>query len=233
MYKYLIILFTYFLTPMLSHASINEVTYTFSPQVQNQKSQFQNLLNTFSLDDETNSNIDIQLKTLLDENDEYKITHYIDQKKENFIAKLIEFSKKGDTSASMALLEYSFFFREYDLLDQIDLTPIEKLSNENNAYASYLLAQFYESSSNTEKYIAMLEKAGHQGSPLAQRVLVDEYSFRLPNEKQDIQKAEFWENKAKASMGAEEYQQTRCELANCDLQEFELVDFDEILKHEK
>lgn len=233
MYKYLIILFTYFLTPMLSHASINEVTYTFSPQVQNQKSQFQNLLNTFSLDDETSSNIDIQLKTLLDEKDEYKITHYIDQKKENFIAKLIEFSKEGDTSASMALLEYSFFFREYDLLDQIDLAPIKKLSNENNAYASYLLAQFYESSSNTEKYIAMLEKAGHQGSPLAQRVLVDEYSFRLPNEKQDIQKAEFWENKAKASMGAEEYQQSRCELANCDLQEFELVDFDEILKHEK
>ena len=34
-------------------------------------------------------------------------------------------------------------------------------------------------------------------------------------------------------MGAEEYKQTRCELANCDLQEFELVDFDEILKHEK
>ena len=233
MYKYLIILFTYFLTPILSHASINEVTYTFSPQVQNQKSQFQNLLNTFSLDDETSSNIDIQLKTLLDENDEYKITHYIDQKKEKFIAKLIEFSKEGDTSASMALLEYSFFFREYDLLDQIDLAPIKKLSNENNAYASYLLAQFYESSSNTEKYIAMLEKAGHQGSPLAQRVLVDEYSFRLPNEKQDIQKAEFWENKAKASMGAEEYQQSRCELANCDLQEFELVDFDEILKHEK
>lgn len=217
MYKYLIILFACLFIGILSHANINELTYTFSPQVQNQKSQFQNVLNTFSPDD-TTSNIDVQLQTLLDEKDETKITDYIDQKKEEFLTKLIEFSKEGDTSASIALLEYALFFQEHHLLDQIDLTPIEKLSNENNAYASYLLAQFYDSNSNSEKYIAMLEKSGHQGSPLAQRVLVDEYSFRLPNEKQDIHKAEFWENKAKASMGDEEYQQSRCEFSNCELQ---------------
>jgi TPR repeat protein len=233
MYKYIIILFSCLLTSILSHANINELTYTFSPQVQNQKSQFQNLLNTFSSDDTATSNIDVQLKTLLDKKDETKIADYIDQKKEKFLTKLIELAKEGDTSASIALLEYALFFQEHHLFDQIDLTAIEKLSNENNAYASYLLAQFYDSSSNSEKYIAMLEKAGYQGSPLAQRVLVDEYSFRLPNEKQDIQKAEFWKNKAKTSMGDEEYQQSRCELANCDLQEFELVDSDEILRKEK
>ncbi|WEI20007.1 hypothetical protein PY247_09865 [Acinetobacter proteolyticus] len=47
-------------------------------------------------------------------------------------------------------------------------------------------------------------------------------------EQQDAKKAEFWANKAKQNLGEAAYTEQKCALANCDLEEFEMVDFSKI-----
>ena len=210
-------------------ALAQEVQPQFSPQVQKAKNQIQLTFNTLFQSNDTNKNtkVDPALKQLLLQNNEEKIKEYLDQQQNLFLKQINRYIKQGDPSASLALLEFALFSQDSELKEQVDLRPIQKLSNQNDAYASYLLAQYY---SNTERYIPLLEKAGQQGSAAAQMTLADEYGFRLPVEQQDTQKAEFWSNKAKQNLGEAAYTEQKCALANCDLEEFEMVDFSKIIQ---
>ncbi|WP_019385102.1 SEL1-like repeat protein [Acinetobacter venetianus] len=208
-------------------ALAQETQSQFSPQVQQAKDQIQLTFNTLFQSDDENPNIKVDptLKQLLSQNNEEKAKEYIDQQQNLFLKQMNRYIKQGDPTASVALLEFALFSQDSALKEQIDLKPIQKLSNQKDAYASYLLAQYY---STTEQYIPLLEKAGQQGSVAAQMTLADEYGFRLPVEQQDAKKAEFWANKAKQNLGEAAYTEQKCALANCDLEEFEMVDFSKI-----
>lgn len=201
-----------------------EPHYPFSPQVQKSKDHLQMIFNTlYQLNQEDrNIKMDTALNTLLLEKDEQHIKDYIDQQKNLFVKQLNTYIKQGDTSASVALLEFALMFEDSDLKEQINLAPLQQLSDQKDAYASYLLAQQY---SHTAQYLPLLEKAGNQGSVTAQMSLADEYGFRLPIEQQNSKKAEFWANQAKQNLGEEQYKKNSCALANCDLESFELFDF--------
>lgn len=222
--KIIILLVSLFISLMV-HSAENEITYKFSPSVQVVKNNYQKLLNILMSEHSTADAISYssELDLLVKEGDEDKIAQYAEQEKLKYLDMLNQLISQGDSSASMALLEFALFFNESELKSEINISPIEKLSNQNNAYASYLLAQRFEY--DPTKYLKFLEKAGEQGSPIAQRTLVDEYNFRLPEELQSTQKAEYWKQKAIASMGSDEYEEEVCKLANCDTGEFELVDF--------
>lgn len=198
--------------------------YHFSPQVQKAKDQMQLTLNTlFQMEQEDkNAKVDPALKKLMLKNDEKQITRYIDQQKKLFVQHMNDQIQHGDATATVALLEFALFFNDDELQEKIDLAPLQQLSDQNDAYASYLLAQQFKL---TKDYIPLLEKAGQQGSVAAQMTLADEYGFRLPVEQQDAKKAAFWANKAKQNLGETAYTEQKCALANCDLEEFEMVDF--------
>lgn len=198
--------------------------YHFSPQVQKAKDQMQLTLNTlFQMEQEDkNAKVDPALKKLMLKNDEKQITQYVDQQKKLFVQHMNDQIQHGDATATVALLEFALFFNDDELQEKIDLAPLQQLSDQNDAYASYLLAQQFKL---TKDYIPLLEKAGQQGSVAAQMTLADEYGFRLPVEQQDAKKAAFWANKAKQNLGEAAYTEQKCALANCDLEEFEMVDF--------
>lgn len=198
--------------------------YHFSPQVQKAKDQMQLTLNTlFQMEQEDkNAKVDPALKKLMLKNDEKQITQYVDQQKKLFVQHMNDQIQHGDATATVALLEFALFFNDDELQEKIDLAPLQQLSDQNDAYASYLLAQQFKL---TKDYIPLLEKAGQQGSVAAQMTLADEYGFRLPVEQQDAKKAAFWANKAKQNIGEAAYTEQKCALANCDLEEFEMVDF--------
>ncbi len=198
--------------------------YHFSPQVQKAKDQMQLTLNTlFQMEQEDkNAKVDPALKKLMLKNDEKQITRYVDQQKKLFVQHMNDQIQHGDATATVALLEFALFFNDDELQEKIDLAPLQQLSDQNDAYASYLLAQQFKL---TKDYIPLLEKAGQQGSVAAQMTLADEYGFRLPVEQQDAKKAAFWANKAKQNLGEAAYTEQKCALANCDLEEFEMVDF--------
>lgn len=201
--------------------------YQFSPQVQKAKDQMQLTLSTlfqFEQDDK-NAKVDPVLKKLMLKNDEKQITQYVEQQKDVFIKHTNNQIRHGDATATVALLEFALFFNDDELQEKIDLAPLQQLSDQKDAYASYLLAQQFK---HTEDYIPLLEKAGQQGFVLAQMTLADEYGFRLPVEKQDEKKAAFWANKAKQNLGEAAYTEQKCALANCDLEEFEMVDFSKL-----
>lgn len=217
-----------FLSIFCLHSAVAQAPdYQFSPQVQQAKDQVQLIFNTLFQSDDENPNIKVDptLKQLISENKEEKAKEYIDQQQNLFLEQMNRYIKQGDLSASVALLEFALFSQDSALKEQIDLKPIQKLSNQKDAYASYLLAQYY---STTEQYIPLLEKAGQQGSVAAQMTLADEYGFRLPVEQQDAKKAAFWANKAKQNLGEAAYTEQKCALANCDLEEFEMVDFSKL-----
>ncbi|WP_411687525.1 SEL1-like repeat protein [Acinetobacter indicus] len=222
--KISILIISLFISLMV-HSTENEITYKFSPTIQIAKDKYQKLINSLMSDPSAPNSISYspELDQLLKENNEVKINQYINVEKRKYLATLNKYILQGDPSASMALLEFVLFFKETELKSEIDISPIKKLSDQNNAYASYLLAQHFEY--DPTKYLKFLEKAGEQGSPIAQRTLVDEYNFRLPKKLQSIKKAEYWKQKAIASMGSDEYEEEVCKLANCDTGEFELVDF--------
>lgn len=222
--KIIILLFSLF-TPLMVYSAENEITYKFSQPVQVLKNNYQKLLNIVMSEHSTAHNISYssKLNQLVKEGNEDKISQYVEQEKLKYLSMLNQLISQGDSSASMALLEFALFFNESKLNTEMNIRPIEKLSNQNNAYASYLLAQHFADDPN--KYLKFLEKAGEQGSPIAQRTLVDEYNFRLPEELQSTKKAEYWKQKAIASMGSNEYKKEVCKLANCDTGEFELIDF--------
>ena len=224
-----IIAFFFFTIFSFQTVLAQEAQPQLSPQVQKAKDQLQLTFNTLlqSNDGNQNTKVDQTLNQLLLQNNEEKIKEYIDQQQNLFLKQINRFIKQGDPSPSVTLLEFALFSQDSELKEQVDLAPIRKLSNQNDAYASYLLAQYY---SSTERYIPLLEKAGQQGSAAAQMTLADEYGFRLPVEQQDTQKAEFWANKAKQNLGEAAYTEQKCALANCDLEEFEMVDFSKIIQ---
>ena len=224
-----IIAFFFFTIFSFQTVLAQEAQPQLSPQVQKAKDQLQLTFNTLlqSNDGNQNTKVDQTLNQLLLQNNEEKIKEYIDQQQNLFLKQIKRYIKQGDPSASVTLLEFALFSQDSELKEQVDLAPIRKLSNQNDAYASYLLAQYY---SNTGQYIPLLEKAGQQGSAAAQMALADEYGFRLPVEQQDAKKAEFWANKAKQNLGEAAYTEQKCALANCDLESFEIVDFSKIAK---
>ncbi len=222
--KIIILLLSLFIS-LMAYSAENEITYKFSPSVQVLKNNYQKLLNILMSEHSTThtTSYSSELDLLVKEGNEDKITQYAEQETLKYLDMLNQLMSQGDSSASMALLEFALFFNESELKSEINISPIEKLSDQNNAYASYLLAQYFEY--DTNKYLKFLEKAGEQGSPIAQRTLVDEYNFRLSEELQSTKKAEYWKQRAIASMGSDEYEEEICKLANCDTEEFELFDF--------
>lgn len=216
----------------LSIASVNETNYTFSANVQSVKDRYQKLLNAYMSDpnDPISPEYSKELTTLLKEGKETKLKTYFEQQTASYIKHLKSDIQKGDPSASMALLEYVLFFQNDEIRNELDLKPIEYLSDQDNAYASYLLAQYY--GDHSPQYMTYLEKAGHQGSPIAQRTLVDEYNFRRPIEQQDEEKAQYWKEQAIKSMGEDAYQEEVCKLANCETGSFKMVDFSKLIEDE-
>lgn len=214
----------------LSIASVNENNYTFSPNVQTVKKHYQKLLDAYMSDpnEVTSNEYSKELTSLLKQGNESKLHTYFEQQTVSYLKQLRSHIGTGDASASMALLEYALFFHNNEIKNELDLKPIEHLSDQNNAYASYLLAQYY--GDHSPQYMTYLEKAGQQGSPLAQRTLVDEYSFRRPVEQQDPEKAEYWKEQVIKSMGEDAYQDEACKLANCETESFEIVDFSKLIE---
>lgn len=217
----------------LQYTYAKDPDFDYSVPVQNSLNILKKIFTTIDVSQQPEINpdaneIDQTLLALLKQNHEQKIQSYIDDRKKLMIKQLKNHIKNGDATATVALVEYALTFKDYEGVEPIDLQPLEILSEQNNAYASYVLAQVYE---GTEEYIPLLEKAGEQGSTQAQRTLVDEYNFRLPVELQNAKKAEYWKQKAIASMGADEYEEEVCKMANCDTGEFELVDFSKIVEN--
>ncbi len=193
--KIIILLFSLSISLMV-HSAENEITYKFSPSVQVVKNNYQKILNILMSEHSTAHAISYssELDQLIKEGNEDKIAQYAEQEKLKYLDRLNQLISQGDSSASMALLEFALFFNESELKSKINVSPIEKLSDQNNAYASYLLAQSVEY--DPIKYLKFLEKAGEQGSPIAQRTLVDEYNFRLPKELQSKKKSGVLEAKS-------------------------------------
>ena len=147
----------------MAYSAENEITYKFSPSVQILKNNYQKLLNILMSEHSTThtTSYSSELDLLVKEGNEDKITQYAEQETLKYLDMLNQLMSQGDSSASMALLEFALFFNESELKSEINISPIEKLSDQNNAYASYLLAQYFEY--DTNKYLKLLEKAGEQG----------------------------------------------------------------------
>lgn len=222
----ILLLFTF----QITHAEDQDFEY--SKPVQNSLNILQTIYTTLQLDPQPeiitdNKDIDPILKTLLKQKNEQKIQNYIADRKAQMIKQLHTEIQKGDATATVAIVEYALMFADRSLLQTTDLAPLFQLSQQKIAYASYLLARYFE---GTKDYIPFLEKAAHQGSSIAQLTLVDEYGFRLPIEQQDPKKAEYWANAAKQSLGEDAYMEQKCALANCDTESFEFVDFSEVIQ---
>lgn len=225
-------IFTLLLILFYTHAvQATPQNYVFTPQVQQIKIHFQNQLDAvYPQENATKSSTaDPVLIKLLKENDEEKLTQYFDQLKTDTFQNLSKIARQGDLTASVAQLEFALFLGNTDFLKQINLTAIQQLSDQNDAYATTLLAIVAK---RTDEYIPLLEKAGEQGSSFAQMTLADEYGFRLPIEQQDPEKAKYWANKAKQSLGEDRYIEEKCALANCDTESFEMVDFSKLIEDE-
>lgn len=163
-------------------------------------------------------------KKHLIENDETKIKHYLDQELNHYLLQLRQLSQQGDQTAMIALFDWLRMSNRFDLLSETDVDEMEMLSEHGNPQASYHLALLFQGEA---EYLPLLEKAGRQGSLQAQMSLADEYSFRLPIEQQDPQKAEYWSEQASNNAGLEKYKQLACQMANCDLPTWEAYDFGE------
>lgn len=209
----------------LSHA--HPETEMYSKNVYLQKEKIINLINGFFLISPEEINAAPQLsdefKHLLIEDNEEKLKQYVAQQKQQYIAQLRVLLQQGDQTAVLLLAEWAVvLFKDEVILQDGDIERLQNLSQHNNAQATYLLALLSESS---DEYLDYLERAGQQGSLAAQMRLTDEYSFRLPTEQQDQQKAEYWAEKAQETAGPEKYKEMICQMANCDLPSFELYDF--------
>jgi TPR repeat protein len=154
-------------------------------------------------------------KKALLKQDEKQIKLLFSKQKQLFIKKMKQLSQSGDQTALLALVEWSLFSQDRDILQGISLQPMTQLSQQGHAQASYLSALLVEYS-DQKQYISLLEQAAEQGSSSAQRRLVDEYGFRLPVEQQDSAKAAYFRDLAEKSMGKEKYQQAVCAVANCE-----------------
>ncbi|MDQ8954250.1 sel1 repeat family protein [Acinetobacter rudis] len=159
--------------------------------------------------------INAAYKNALLKQDEKQIKKLFSKQQQDFIQQMKKLNQGGDHSALLALVEWSLFSQDRDILQDISLQPLRQLSQQGNAQASYLSALLIEYT-DQKQYISLLEQAAQQGSSAAQMRLVDEYHFRLPVELQDSKKAEYYRNLAEKSMGKEKYQEAICAVSNCE-----------------
>ncbi|MDQ8934997.1 hypothetical protein [Acinetobacter rudis] len=152
--------------------------------------------------------INAAYKNALLKQDEKQIKKLFSKQQQDFIQQMKKLNQGGDHSALLALVEWSLFSQDRDILQDISLQPLRQLSQQGNAQASYLSALLIEYT-DQKQYISLLEQA-------AQMRLVDEYHFRLPVELQDSKKAEYYRNLAEKSMGKEKYQEAICAVSNCE-----------------
>lgn len=201
---------------LISYAQTTPSNPNYSPEVLQVIQQFQQDIAALYLSDPKEikkASIPEDFKKALLSKNQAAVPEYFSGRKNNFVESLRRLNQAGDHDALTALVEWSLFLRDPEVLKDISIDPLEQRSEQGDANSSYVMAKLLE---YTDEYLYFLEKAGQQGSGLAQMRLADEYGFRLPVEQQDAVKARYWSEQAEKSMGKEKYKEAICAVSDCE-----------------